>query len=244
MDVASWAYCYRSDVGIKPSLHLERMCKTIENVYLKSQRDKRLYQGINAIMNLGSGSLEHSVDLDKKQLDKKLQTTFYRHTTSLNMDLDLVLSGEDGWNVLSIDLKESNVVQRIRDSCDCESSCLYCQRCLHQYVCSCNDFFLGSNMCKHIHLICRYSDDQETTDEPKDAGKDIVVKQAPDEPSSSGSSQTIPLLLETVRKRVIEDMTKLQKRVENLDVEQLIYVQKCIAPIKPQLENAKRLKTE
>nr|CAH7733910.1 unnamed protein product [Callosobruchus chinensis] len=66
-------------------------------------------------------------------------------------------------NVLSIDLKESNVVQRIKDVCTCELHCRDCQGCLHQYVCSCNDSSSSSNMCKHIHLVCRHSGNHDVT---------------------------------------------------------------------------------
>ncbi|VEN59296.1 unnamed protein product [Callosobruchus maculatus] len=163
-NIPCWSYCYQLDAGVKPSLHIERICKTIENVYLKSQRDKRLYQGISAIMGLVTDDcLERQIDLDKSQLIKKVQTIGARHITSLNMDFDLVISGDDGWNVLSIDLKESNVVQRIKDVCTCELHCRDCEGCLHQYVCSCNDSFLSSNMCKHIHLVCRHSENQDVT---------------------------------------------------------------------------------
>lgn len=40
-----------------------------------------------------------------------------------------------------------------RDQSCCESMCQDCQTCRHEYKCTCLDYVVGLNMCKHIHRI-------------------------------------------------------------------------------------------
>ncbi|XP_072384456.1 uncharacterized protein [Diabrotica undecimpunctata] len=41
-------------------------------------------------------------------------------------------------------------------NCKCEIFCTECGSCIHRYRCSCIDSAIKWNMCKHIHLLCRY----------------------------------------------------------------------------------------
>ena len=46
--------------------------------------------------------------------------------------------------------------------CDCKLICTGCGSCIHQFSCTCVDSCIKWNMCKHIHLVCRYLRNSET----------------------------------------------------------------------------------
>ena len=46
---------------------------------------------------------------------------------------------------------------RVNNNCDqCQMTCNECGVCAHEFHCTCTDFLLKSNICKHIHLFKRY----------------------------------------------------------------------------------------
>jgi len=47
-------------------------------------------------------------------------------------------------------------VNRLKTFCDCQIQCQDCLSCIHCYTCSCIDSAIKWNMCKHIHLVCRF----------------------------------------------------------------------------------------
>ncbi|XP_064211804.1 uncharacterized protein LOC103313542 isoform X1 [Tribolium castaneum] len=46
---------------------------------------------------------------------------------------------------------------------NCKLMCMDCGVCIHKYTCSCVDSCIKFNMCKHIHLLCRYLKQQNTS---------------------------------------------------------------------------------
>ena len=58
-------------------------------------------------------------------------------------------------------------VSRVHEVCPvdkekkCQMKCDECGVCYHEYQCTCTDFLLKSNICKHIHLYKRYELEKE-----------------------------------------------------------------------------------
>lgn len=81
-----------------------------------------------------------------------------RHELCLNSMADLSIS-EDGDNTWTVSCLKKNVsfkIEKCRFSCDCRNRCDYCNCCIHAYVCSCDDSYIKMNMCIHIHLVCQF----------------------------------------------------------------------------------------
>ncbi|KAJ8983630.1 hypothetical protein NQ317_004268 [Molorchus minor] len=44
------------------------------------------------------------------------------------------------------------------EECNCNLRCMECKTCIHIFSCSCVDYTIKWNMCKHIHLLCRFKE--------------------------------------------------------------------------------------
>ena len=81
---------------------------------------------------------------------------FQRHKKSLELDVETV-SMEDGhWRYEN---EQSNyTITMEKERCDeprCKIRCVDCNICIHNYSCTCTDYFLNNITCKHIHLVRR-----------------------------------------------------------------------------------------
>lgn len=164
--VQSWAYCHRLNSGINTNMHIERMHRTLKHIYLQGKKVKRLDKSLHALMRYTRDkSIDRLIVLHKGKISSKLKELRKRHKTSILMSLEMVLKNVDGksWNVLSGKTNEMYEVNQLKSNCDCQINCYDCQSCIHCYSCSCIDSTIKWNMCKHIHLVCRFL--KKTNDE-------------------------------------------------------------------------------
>jgi hypothetical protein len=103
-------------------------------------------------------SIDRLIVLHKGKISSKVKELRKRHKTSILMSLEMVLKNVEGksWNVLSEKTNEMYEVNQLKSNCDCQINCYDCQSCIHCYSCSCIDSTIKWNMCKHIHLVCRF----------------------------------------------------------------------------------------
>lgn len=153
----SWAYCYRLNAGINTNMHIERMHRTLKYLYLGGKHVKRLDKAITAIMKFTKDKLfQRLIVLNKGKISSKIKDIRLRHKTSDKLDTEIVVQMETGWQVASSSRNEIYVVEERVSQCDCKLRCPDCEICLHQYSCTCLDAAIRWNMCKHIHLVCRF----------------------------------------------------------------------------------------
>lgn len=152
----SWAYCFRLNSGINTNMHLERMHRTLKHIYLDGKRVRRLDKAVYAIMKFIKDKLfDRIIVLNKGKITSKLRDIRKRHKTSLNLNPDLVIQSEDGWEVLSSKSQEIYHITEVNAGCKCQLTCKECNVCLHKYACSCIDSSIKWIICKHIHLLGR-----------------------------------------------------------------------------------------
>ncbi|RZF33864.1 hypothetical protein LSTR_LSTR016556 [Laodelphax striatellus] len=94
------------------------------------------------------------------QVSSKLRSIRERHRKSTTLGVDLVietnLGSEKAWNVVSPSKRPQIFTVKQASECECTLTCVSCQVCIHRYTCTCSDSTVRWNMCKHIHLVCRY----------------------------------------------------------------------------------------
>lgn len=163
-----WAYCYRLHCGINTNMHLERMHRTIKHIYLHGQKVKRLDKGINAIMQFLKDKLfERLITQNKGKLCTKIKILRKRHEISEQMDINMVLECGDSWQIVSSSGYDIYNIHENLKTCDCKIFCSDCSVCIHRYICSCIDSAVKWNMCKHVHLVCRYLRQQNKSTVPQ-----------------------------------------------------------------------------
>lgn len=162
----SWAYCYRINAGLNTNMHIERMHRTIKYLYLGGKHVKRLDKAVSAIMKFTKDKLfERLIVLNKGKISSKITHIRLRHRSSEILDLSIVREMETGWQVASSSSNDIYIVEERNLSCNCKLVCQDCQTCLHRYSCTCLDASIRWNMCKHIHLVCKF---RKNTDKPNE----------------------------------------------------------------------------
>ncbi|KAJ8909940.1 hypothetical protein NQ315_005659 [Exocentrus adspersus] len=139
-------------------MHIERMHRTLKYLYMGGKHVKRLDLGIHAIMQFVRDKLlDRLITINKGKLSRKLKDLGNCHVSSEKLSFEMILPDETGWQVVSGSSPQKYFVNRIKTECQCNLTCSDCQNvCLHQYTCTCIDASVKWNMCKHIHLMCRY----------------------------------------------------------------------------------------
>jgi hypothetical protein len=159
-NVPYWAYCHRVNAGINTNMHIERFHKTLKYSYLNAKNNKRLDKTIDALMKLLEDKKhDRLIALHKGKLTSKLKTIRNRHDASKNLQTTNIVASENSWMVPSASKNRNDIsytINKVLDTCSCKLICNECKSCIHKYQCTCLDYSIRSNMCKHIHLICRY----------------------------------------------------------------------------------------
>lgn len=93
----------------------------------------------------------------------RLNTINASHRTALKSNFDLKDNGDNNNKTCSvfnnITRKTYIIAERTSERC-----ALMCQSCIcyHSYSCTCIDYFIKSNICKHIHFYCIHNDNIES----------------------------------------------------------------------------------
>lgn len=164
-NVESWAYCFRINAGINTNMHIENMHRIIKYIYLNGKINKRLDRAIHILMKFVRDKLfNRLITLNKGKVSNKLRDLRARHKASNNLDIHSVMVDENGWIIPSASSQELYKVEENIENCLCKLLCSECGVCIHRYSCSCLDASIKWNMCKHIHLLCKFLQTHGNTD--------------------------------------------------------------------------------
>ena len=155
-----WAYCYRINCGINTNMSLERMHGILKHAYLNGKKNKRLDTAVQALLHmLDDRRIDRLLSLSKGKYTHKLAVLRKRHDNSEQLTGQCFdISPNREWTVQSSsDLQEVFNVTRSESNCNkCNFNlrCVECNSCIHEYFCTCPDYTIRYNMCKHIHYVC------------------------------------------------------------------------------------------
>lgn len=148
-----WANCYRIHTNTKESLnnYLEPLNNDLETIYQKGISD--VYQSLNLLFELVRNEcLFHLMKWDGDILNEKLKEVLASHKEFEKSVTEIQCKGSE-WTVL--DSNSDFVVNKLDNECEkeCGIVCENCNICIHDYNCSCNDYVIGFNICRHIHAV-------------------------------------------------------------------------------------------
>ncbi|KAH1022594.1 hypothetical protein HUJ04_011974, partial [Dendroctonus ponderosae] len=155
----SWAYSYRVHCGLNTNMHIERMHKSIKYIYLQRKNVQRLDKALGALMKLVRDRLfDRLIMLNKGKVTSKSTKLKKRHRISLTLDEGSVSEVSSGiWQIMTASVANNiYTVCENRSGCDCQLHCDECECCIHTYSRDCIDGSIRWNMCKHVHLVCRF----------------------------------------------------------------------------------------
>lgn len=209
---------------------------TIKHIYLHGKNVKRLDKAIHAIMTFVRDKLiDRLVILHKGKVTSKISDLRHRHKKSLSMSSDLVSANDDTWDVISSSqVKEIYSVRKISQLCECKIVCDACKACIHQYVCTCIDSAIKRNMCKHIHLVCRVTDNNSRQPEDSENIGSLVIDEAGTSVNEvemltealrrpKATQTCTSTSLETKKQKLLERIQKqLAEEINNIETEEEI----------------------
>ncbi|XP_047100935.1 uncharacterized protein LOC124719782 [Schistocerca piceifrons] len=213
-NVKCWAYCHRMRSGLNTNMHLESMHKTLKYIHANAKQVKRLDKGISALMSLVTAKLfDRLIANVKGKLTSKMKNIRRKHKCSILMNKDSIRKVGRGWEVPATKSHEVYLVQENNIFCNCKLVCTDCKVCIHRYSCTCIDYSIKLNMCKHIHNVCQLDSTEQNPFEiselqdavATDVGdmscineKEVILKQV----SGNANSCTPEALAEEKRKIV------------------------------------------
>jgi len=166
----SWAYCFRLHAGVNTNMHLERMHGVFKYIYLKGKYCikmlKKLDKVIAALMKFVRDKLfDRLITVNKGKISSKLKDIRSRHKTGLTLGMDFVIQSENGWEIKSCSSNnyETYYISEVYVDCECQLICNDCNVCIHRYSCTCIDSAIKWVMCKHIHLVCKFRQQNDAT---------------------------------------------------------------------------------
>lgn len=164
-----WATAHRVGSGINTNMYLESMHKTIKYIYLDGKVCRRLDKTIHALEKfVRDKQFERVVKLTKGKNKGKNYNSEKRHAHAIEDDNMIVAEVEENrWSVSHCD--NDNIYDVVRSVSlplllqhICQVSCFECSACTHMYSCTCNDYIIKGNTCKHIHKVCIVSERTES----------------------------------------------------------------------------------
>ncbi|CAB0004396.1 unnamed protein product [Nesidiocoris tenuis] len=147
----SWAFCYRRQYTGVPNSQIESLNKVSKHVFLHGKRVKRLDKAIEALLKYVQDRLHHlHHQPSPKSKNSEASCIKKRHKIALNQQFS-VSPYEAGFRVVQNNVH--HLVSEHLPLCNCLSRCDECDICVHSYRCSCPDWFVKRNICKHIHFV-------------------------------------------------------------------------------------------
>uniref|UniRef100_A0A1Y1N7T3 C2H2-type domain-containing protein n=2 Tax=Photinus pyralis TaxID=7054 RepID=A0A1Y1N7T3_PHOPY len=160
-----WALCFKKEFHRNTNLALENWHQELKhNASVGGKCQQRLDCSIQNVLEcLRQKCLKLLIYVSHNEVPHKLYALRKRHELAclvLNQtDLQresastfLVTSKNKDTDPLLEFFKVTVVAQP--EQCKCEFLCTECRKCLHMLSCTCHDYSVHYNMCKHIHLVC------------------------------------------------------------------------------------------
>ncbi|XP_063217057.1 uncharacterized protein LOC134527942 [Bacillus rossius redtenbacheri] len=148
-----WAYFFRKTCSVSKNISVKNIHEIIEYFNLNCETG-HLDKGLRIVLKyVHDKMLEKKIkDIERKRV--RLISDIKKHH-SIAAASNFSVDGDDDDNktwIVKSDLNWYRVEKKMQTSC-CTLKCDICDICLHEYSCTCVDFFVNSCICRHIHYV-------------------------------------------------------------------------------------------
>lgn len=150
-----WAACYRHQVMLNTNMVLEAFHKTLKHVYLKGKKNQRLDVLLwHLLKSLRDKNFERLIKLcNGGKVNHYVNAINSRHRAAAQINISGIHQvSEITWSVTSETLDQNYLIKK-HEPCSCKIICVACKVCIHLFSCTCYDYTIKNNMCKHIHAV-------------------------------------------------------------------------------------------
>ena len=98
------------------------------------------------------------INVEKGVISTRNQKIRVSHNKSQQMDVTITPWSEEECWIVQSENKESIGYYELRildRNCRCKLRCDKCNICIDYYSCTCHDYLIRSNLCKHVHYLCK-----------------------------------------------------------------------------------------
>ena len=114
---------------------------------------KRMDHSLNLLLNLVYNMMsDRLINVEKGVISTRIQKIRVSHNKSQQMDVTITPWSEEECWIVQSENKESIGYYELRildRNCRCKLRCDKCNICIHYYSCTCHDYLIRSNLCKH-----------------------------------------------------------------------------------------------
>lgn len=150
----AWASCYRSKEFHNHNMALEAFHRVLNHLHMKGIKNTN----IDVLLHLFFKVIREKVFNRLMYLEDNTGTSYteklYKRHRRLKEIKEIVQLSNQHWQIKCD--REQNVVYNIKmeaETCECKRKCTSCAVCVHMYSCTCNDYLITHNLCKHIHAV-------------------------------------------------------------------------------------------
>ena len=159
-----WANCYRQKAFINTNMYVEAFHHVLKYIYLNGKVNKRVDKCIHTLLKITRDkTFERLIKMTKGKKTKKITEIHKRHLASHEMTMESVIAIQERiWEVKSSrnERKYMVALENLVSPEKCMLKCNECDICIHSFACTCQDYVVNGNMCKHIHLIVKFRTDK------------------------------------------------------------------------------------
>ena len=145
-------------------MYVEAFHHVLKYIYLNGKVNKRVDKCIHTLLKITRDkTFERLIKMTKGKKTKKITEIHKRHLASHEMTMESVIPIQEGlWEVKSSRNERKYMVALENLVCPekCMLKCNECDICIHSFACTCQDYVVNGNMCKHIHLIVKFRTDK------------------------------------------------------------------------------------
>ena len=135
--------------------------RNLKHHYLEGKRVRRLDKSISALMKMVYNmQFERIIAKFRGELRPKMTALRKRHEMSKEIN-SLISEKIDflGKKFIIQSSYDSDIslyeIRKLMENCDCMLHCQECKVCVHEISCTCYDYSISNNLCKHIHYIAQ-----------------------------------------------------------------------------------------
>jgi hypothetical protein len=161
-----WAYCYRMGAGINTNMALENMHGDLKRNHFDGKQVCRMDESFATLKKyLATKQINRVNSIYRGKITTKDRILRERHNASLKLSDSTLTKSGDHWLVRSSSNQfDTYIIEEGVKNCRCLSVCPQCKVCFHAYTCTCLDYAIKTNMCKHVHLLIRHLGESPTVE--------------------------------------------------------------------------------
>ncbi|KAJ8913351.1 hypothetical protein NQ315_008741, partial [Exocentrus adspersus] len=215
--IESWAYCYRSEVGINTNMALESLNRYIKKENLKAVGYIRLERLLDILEEVVDDKMWKRIVSFKRPHRNTYQgrAVVKAHKKAEKVKENVEEKGLGHFSVLSSsgDKYYNILYKKVCITSNCrEMFCEACLVCIHKYSCECVEYLVKGITCKHVHAVAMFEKEKQKY------VLDTAIEEHQEEPQEENTT-----IIEEIREFIQE--REFQHEVDSKERKQIVIEQ-------------------